>query len=179
MSHSESQLRLNEVLTLVYDQLRAYASRALDREPDGLTIQTTDLVHEVYLRLSQLREIEWEDDQQVLRASVAVMRRILVDHARAKRSLKRSPPGKRLLIDENAISSNSIGATGMDLLDVDDALVKLAKLDSRKSELVELRYFGGLTEQQVADALGVSLATVKRDWKLAKAWLYRELNCEP
>ncbi len=178
MNLSESRFRLNEILALVYDQLRAYASKTLDREPDGLTIQTTDLVHEVYLRLSQLREIKWEDDQQVMRASVGVMRRILVDHARAKRSLKRSAGGRRLLLDENVVSSNEKATSAFDLLAVDEALAKLETVDERKAEIVELKYFGGFTEQQIADALDVSLATVKRDWKMAKAWLYRELMGE-
>lgn len=178
MNPSDPKIRLNEVLVHVYEQLRAYASRALDREADGLTLQTTDLVHEAYLRLSELREIEWHDDQQVMRAAVGVMRRVLIDHARARNSLKRTPPGSRMLIDENTISAGKGDTSRFDLLDLDDALGKLASFDPRKAEIVELRYFGGFSEQQVAESLSVSPATVKRDWKLAKAWLYRELNAD-
>lgn len=179
MNSSDPRIRLDEVLALVYEQLRAYASRALDRESDGVTLQTTDLVHEAYLRLSELKEIEWQDDRQVMRAAVGVMRRVLIDHARARRSLKRTPPGSRVFIDENSLMSHEGDASRIDLLDLDAALEKLAALDPRKAEIVELRYFGGFSEQQVAENLHLSLATVKRDWKFAKAWLFRELNTEP
>lgn len=101
MSQSDPKQRLNELLPLVYDQLRAYASRALNDEPMGLTLQTTDLVHEVYLRLSQLREIRWSSDQEMMRTSIGVMRRVLVDHARARKSKKRLAPGPKLAIGTN------------------------------------------------------------------------------
>jgi len=175
----EPRIRLNEVVELVYDQLRGYASRALEREPGGLTLQTTELVHEAYLRLSELREIDWDDDRQIVRAAVGVMRRVLIDYARARRSLKRTPPGIPRRIDENMIWASDDDTLRFDLLDLDEALEKLALFDSRKAKLVELRYFGGFNDQQVADSLGVSLSTIKRDWKFAKAWLFRELNAPP
>lgn len=183
MSYSDPKQRLNELLPLVYDQLRAYASRALGDEPVGLTLQTTDLVHEVYLRLSQLREVHWNSDQEMLRTSIGIMRRVLVDHARARKSLKRSAPGQKLVIgahvdDVHDQNQNSMGST-LDILELDEALDKFASVDSRKAEVVQMRYFGGLSIEEVANVLDISVATVKRDWLLAKAWLYRELYGEP
>lgn len=174
-----TRIRLDELLPLVYDQLRVYASKCLRDEPLGLTLQTTDLVHEVYLRLSQLKEIQWNSDNELLRAAVGVMRRVLVDHARARRSAKRSATGHRLsLQDQLEFADSQSGGPGsvIDLLDLDNALVRLAEVDERKAEVVQMRYFGGFSIEEVAGLLEVSEATVKRDWMLAKAWLYRELH---
>jgi RNA polymerase sigma factor (TIGR02999 family) len=176
MNQVDSRLRLNDVLGLVYQELRQYASRALYWEAGGITLQTTDLVHEAYLRLSELREIAWEDQRQVMRTAVGVMRRVLIDHARARKAEKRRPPGQRLTIDENSVATNDPKTDPFELLDLHEALERLSALDPRKGAIVELRYFGGLTDQEVADNLGISLATVKRDWTLAKAWLFRELK---
>jgi len=145
----------------------------------GLTLQTTDLVHEVYLRLSQLREIQWNSDHELMRAAVGVMRRVLVDHARARRSAKRSASGLRLSLQEqlDVTDSQPDGPDSViDLLDLDSALVRLSEVDQRKAEVVQMRYFGGFTIEEIAGLLEVSEATVKRDWMLAKAWLYRELH---
>jgi RNA polymerase sigma factor (TIGR02999 family) len=169
-------LRLNDVLKLVYQELREYASRTLYWEAGGITLQTTDLVHEAYLRLSELREIVWDDQRQVLQTAVAVMRRVLIDHARARKAQKRRPPGERLTIDENCVAINDPNTDPFELLALHEALERLTELDSRKGAIVELRYFGGFTDQEVADNLEVSVATVKRDWTLAKAWLLRELK---
>lgn len=182
MNHSDPQQRLNELLPLVYDQLRDYASRALNDEPNGLTLQTTDLVHEVYLRLSQLREIRWDSDQEMMRTSIGIMRRVLVDHARTRRSLKRTAPGQRLIIgatvDDIRDQKSDESGKGLDLLELDAALEKFAEIDARKAEVVQMRYFGGLSIEEVAKVMEISAATVKRDWLMAKAWLYRELNGE-
>lgn len=183
MSPSDPKQRLNELLPLVYDQLRAYASRALNDEPMGLTLQTTDLVHEVYLRLSQLREIRWSSDQEMMRTSIGVMRRVLVDHARARKSKKRLAPGPKLAIGTNVddVHDQNSGTSdnALDLLELDEALDKFAEIDERKAEVVQMRYFGGLSIDEIAKVLEISSATVKRDWLLAKAWLYRELYGEP
>jgi RNA polymerase sigma factor (TIGR02999 family) len=179
VSLNGTRIRLDELLPLVYEQLRAYASRALRDEPKGLTLQTTDLVHEVYLRLSQLREIEWGSDNHVMRASVAVMRRVLVDHARSRRAAKRSAPSATRQIDDMIDLPMNTGNPqySMDeLLDLDWALERLAAVDQRKAEVVELRYFGGFSIAEAAELLEVSHATVKRDWVMAKAWLFREMQ---
>lgn len=183
MNQSDPQQRLNELLPLVYDQLRDYASRALNDEPIGLTLQTTDLVHEIYLRLSQLREIRWNSDQEMMRTSIGIMRRVLVDHARTRRSLKRTAPGQRLVIGTTAgdIRDQKSEESGkaLDLLELDKALERFAEMDARKAEVVQMRYFGGLSIEEVAKVMEISPATVKRDWLVAKAWLFRELNGEP
>lgn len=181
MSHFQTRIRLDELLPLVYDQLRVYASRVLRDEPTGLTLQTTDLVHEVYLRLSQLREIRWNNDNELMRAAVGVMRRVLVDHARARRAGKRSSGGHKISIQDHldvADPSPMASDALIDLLDLDTALTRLAEADERKAEVVQMRYFGGFSIEEVAGLLEVSVATVKRDWLLAKAWLYRELHGE-
>lgn len=179
MSSSGPRLRLDQLLPLVYDQLRVYASHALEGERAGMTLQTTDLVHEVYLRLSRLEEIRWDDDQQIMRAAVGVMRRILVDHARARKASKRTPPGVRTGVPPDSMVDGASHPPTPDLLDLDSALRRLAEIDPRKSEIVELRYFGGFQVEEVAGMLGISAPTVKRDWALARAWLFRELGHEP
>lgn len=179
MSHFPTRIRLDELLPLVYDQLRVYASRCLRDEPSGLTLQTTDLVHEVYIRLSQLTEIRWNSDNELMRAAVGVMRRVLVDHARSRRAAKRSAGGPRLTLhDQMDVADSSAPGkdSAVDLLDLDSALARLAEVDERKAEVVQMRYFGGFSIEEVAGLLEVSVATVKRDWMLAKAWLYRELH---
>lgn len=179
MSSSEPRIRLNELLPLVYEQLREYASKVLRDEPLGLTLQTTDLVHEVYLRLSELKEIHWSSDSHLMRASVGVMRRVLVDHARARRAAKRQAPGVRTAINDSSDvpqSEEKSDYSMIDIMDLDDALHRLAEFDQRKVEVVEMRYFGGLPIPEIARILDISPATVKRDWQLAKAWLFREIQ---
>ncbi len=182
MSLTDPKQRLNELLPLVYDQLRAYASRALDDEPAGLTLQTTDLVHEVYLRLSQLREIRWDSENEMMRTSIGIMRRVLVDHARTRRTLKRSAPGLKMSIgdqvDDVRDQRNQPAELSLDILELDEALERFSAMDARKAEVVQLRYFGGLAIEEVAKVMEVSPATVKRDWLFAKAWLFRELYGE-
>ncbi|HMO12863.1 MAG TPA: ECF-type sigma factor [Pirellulaceae bacterium] len=178
MTPNQSRRRLDELLPLVYDQMRAYASRALETERANLSVQTTDLVHEVYLRLSQLREIDWENEQEILRTAVAVMRRVLVDRGRHRRRQKRQPTGVRVQLDGLG-DGKSDSDSGVDVLDLHEALERLAAFDERKAEIVSLRCFGGLTVEQVSEALCVSTTTVKREWAVARAWLFRELKHEP
>jgi RNA polymerase sigma factor (TIGR02999 family) len=158
--------------------MRQYASRALDKERANLSVQTTDLVHEVYLRLSQLREIDWNNEQEMLRTAVAVMRRVLVDRGRHRRRQKRQPPGIRVQIDGLG-DAKSTDDSVVDVMDLHVALEQLATFDERKAEVVSLRCFGGLSVEQVAEALDISATTVKREWAVARAWLFRELNNEP
>ncbi|HMP79200.1 MAG TPA: ECF-type sigma factor [Pirellulaceae bacterium] len=179
MTRSKSQQRLNELLPLVYEELRVFASRALDREAANISVQTTDLVHEVYLRLSQLREIGWENEQEMLRTAVAVMRRVLVDRGRHRHRLKRKPPGVRVQLDGVGTGGNSPIDSIVDVIDLHEALERLAVFDERKAEIVSLRCFGGLSVEQVAETLDISATTVKREWAVARAWLFRELKHEP
>lgn len=169
------RLQLDELLPLVYDDLRNYASHALQNERSGHTLQTTALVHEAYVRLARLKEIDWEKKGDVLRASVGIMRRVLIDFARAKKAKKRDV-GHLLLMCPKEGFSEAVMPPSFDLLALDEALKKLRVFDQAKADVVELRYFGGQTLQDVADILDVSLATVKRHWAFAKAWLFRELN---
>ena len=173
---SPARAALDQLIPEVYDQLRAQAARSLRQEANGISIQTTELVHETFIRLSQLREIRFEREADLLRAAVGVMRRVLIDHARAKLTKKRD---HRLLIrdeDVTRVAAATAPEPLLDLLSLDEALNRLVTVDPRKAEIVELRYFGGQSNEQIAETLGVSLATVKRDWTLARAWLYRELG---
>ncbi len=179
MSLNGPRLRLDELLPVVYDQLREFASRALNGEKPGVSLQTTELVHEVSLRLSQLQEIQWDSDRHNMRAAVSVMRRILVDHARARNAAKRTPTKAYKLIPAESVPSQENEIHITDLIDLDHALSKLAEIDPRKADIVELRYIGGFSVEEVANMLQISRPTVKRDWVLAKAWLYRELEDEP
>lgn len=183
VSLMDSRTRLNELLPLIYDQLRAYASRVLEGEPEGLTLQTTEVVHEVYLRLSQLREICWESDNEIKRTAIGIMRRVLIDNARTRKAQKRTVPGKKLSIgtDIHEVPDRWLGSvqqSAIDLLDLDSALDRFAEVDPRKAEIVQMRYFGGLAIEDIANLLDLSPATVKRDWVIAKAWLFRELHVD-
>ena len=165
--------KLDDLLPAVYEEMRSLASRQLARERNDHTLQTTALVHEAYLRLSQQREVEWSDEREVLRAAIGFMRRILVDHARRKNAEKRRADGARLSLTDVAPAAKS---TDVDPVELDEALTKLQELDPRQALIVELRYFGGLTLAETAENCQVSLATVKREWNLARAWLFRHLQ---
>jgi RNA polymerase sigma factor (TIGR02999 family) len=161
-----------QLFPLVYAELRQRAARYLRRERPAHTLQPTALVHEAYIRLSGRNE-GWKDRAQFFAVASQVMRRILVDHARARGAAKR--PGRRMqitLTEEVAAPD----AREVDLLALDDALDQLAVADPRQARLVELRFFGGMTNEEVASVLGVSEATVYREWRLAKAWLYQSLT---
>jgi RNA polymerase sigma factor (TIGR02999 family) len=164
---------LDELIPLVEAELHSLAQRYLRREQPGHTLQTTALVNEAYLRLVDYKDMEWQNRAHFFAVSAQVMRRILVEHARNRRSLKRGGARHQVSLDDAAAIPLDRPA---DLVALDDALRELAALDARKHEVVELRFFGGLSVEETAEVLKVSRLTVLRDWQTAKAWLYRELN---
>ena len=164
---------LDKLVPLVYDELHRLAHCYVAREWANDTLQTTALVHEAYLRLAGANEIEWKNRIHFFAISANVMRRILVDFARSRGSRKRGGDVRKVSLEEVAIV---LPDPDEDLLALDSALTALAASDPRKAKVVELRFFGGFTEQETAEALGVSSDTVLRDWKSAKLWLYREMT---
>jgi len=156
---------------LVYDELRKLARRYMAGERVGHTLQTTALVNEAYLKLVDITQVKWQNRTHFFAMSARLMRRILVDFARSRRYQKRGAGAQKVPLDEALLVLDA----GHDLVAVDDALKALADVDARKSQVVEMRFFGGLTVEETADALNVSPETVMRDWKVAKAWLSREL----
>lgn len=173
-----SRVQLDDVLPAVYDEMRNLASRMMSGERAGHSFQTTELVHEAYMRLAKLEKIDLANRQHMMRIAVGVMRRVLIDYARKHNAKKRDP--NQLFLQCPVVGfENSVEPTPqIDLLALDEALTSLREIDDRKAEIIELRYFGGQNIDAIADVLGVSVATVKRDWALAKAWMYRELNDE-
>jgi len=167
------QAALEELMPLVYDELRKVAARFLRRQRPGHTLQTTALVNEAYLRLIDSSQVRWQNRAHFFAVSATLMRRILVDFARERQNLKRGGAAERVSLDEALVVAPERGA---DLLALDEALNRLAALNPRQAQVVELRYFGGLSEEEAAEALKVSLRTVQRDWNLARLWLYRELS---
>jgi RNA polymerase sigma-70 factor, ECF subfamily len=164
---------LDQLTPLVYKDLREMAHNYLRRERAGHTLQTSDLVHEAYLKLINEREMNWQNRAHFFAVSAQMMRMILVDYARKRNYAKRGGGALRVSFDEALAVSNERTA---DLIALDDALNALAAFDERKSRIAELRYFGGLSVEETAEALSVAPVTVMRDWRLAKAWLYRELS---
>jgi RNA polymerase sigma factor (TIGR02999 family) len=162
------------LVPMVYDELRRQAERAMRREGVEHTLQATALVHESYLRLIDQRRVEWRNRAHFFAIASTVMRRILVDHARARLSAKRGGGVAPVTLAGVARASDE-GTDDVDLLALHEALERLSILDPDQARLVELRYFGGLTIEETAEALAVSPATVKREWALARAWLRREL----
>jgi RNA polymerase sigma factor (TIGR02999 family) len=165
------------VAPLVYDELRRQAELALRRERDGHTLQTTALAHEAWLRLDAQRDMRWDNRTQFFAVAAQIMRRILVDHARRRHTLKRGAAPTQVTlggVDREDQPRSSLDP--IDLIALDDALARLAALDPQKARLVELRYFAGLSMPEAADALGVSLATAGREWAIARMWLRRELE---
>ena len=167
------QSALNLMIPLVHAELRHIAARYMARERLGHTLQPTALVNEVYLRLVEVERVRWRNRAHFLAVAARIMRRILVDFARSRRYQKRGGGGDRVAFDEALIID--VGR-GHDLLALDDALDELARVDDRQSQIVVMRFFAGLTVEEIAGVLGVSTATVMRDWKLAKSWLLRELD---
>jgi RNA polymerase sigma factor (TIGR02999 family) len=163
---------LDELIPIVYEELRRQAARYLRRERPDHTLQTTALIHEAYVRLVEQRDVRWQNRAHFFGVAAQMMRRILVDHARKGQALKRGGHAAALPLEEAAAVS---GAPDVNLVALDEALTKLAAMDERKSRVVELKYFGGLTAEEAAEVLGVSEATVRHDWGLAKAWLRREM----
>lgn len=164
---------LDRLLALVYDELRRLAQSHLHRERADHTLAATALVHEAYLRLVDQRDVAWNDRAHFFAVASTIIRRILVDHARGRNALKRGGEQRRLALSGIDLASES---TGIDLLELDDALGRLAAIDERQARIVELRYFGGLTVEQVAVVLDLGPRTVDRDWKCARTWLYDALG---
>jgi len=169
------QAALDELMPLVDRELHRLAHHYMRHEKAGHTLQTTALVNEAYLKLIDQRQVHWKNRAHFFALSAQLMRRILVDHARKRKYAKRGGDAHRITFDEVMAVSRERRS---DLIALDDALEKLANIDPRKGKVVELRFFGGLSVEETAEALGVSPLTVKRDWKMAKAWLYNSLNHE-
>ena len=163
----------DELVPVVYRELRRRAGAYLRRERSDHTLQPTALVHEAYLRLTAQDRVAWQNRAHFFAIAAQMMRRVLIDHARERLAAKRPGAHLKVLLDDG------IGAAqppSCELMMVDGALVELARIDPRQAQIVELRYFGGLSEQEVADVLSVSRATVSREWQTARAWLYRRLT---
>jgi RNA polymerase sigma factor (TIGR02999 family) len=162
-------------MSVVYRDLHKRAAAYLRRERVGHTLQPTALVHEAYLRLVDQRRVVWQNRGQFFGVAAQLMRRILVDRARARKMAKRSGQWARVTVDDAA---RAIPPVNVDVLDLDAALARLATFDARKCQLAELRFFGGLSLAEAGEALGISLATAERDWQAARAWLSKELRPE-
>jgi RNA polymerase sigma factor (TIGR02999 family) len=190
--HLEDQSRdpapWHELVPLVYDELRVMARRRLRRERDSHTLNTTGLVHETYLRLVEQRNVDWQDRSQFFAIAARVMRRVLIDYARQHRAAKRGGPSPTVTLErmEQAIESDPMAGEVRSystaderaelLIVLDDALSRLAAVDERSALVVECRFFGGLSEEETAAAIGITARTVRRDWVKAKDWLRRELE---
>jgi RNA polymerase sigma factor (TIGR02999 family) len=166
---------LDELVPAVYCELRRLAQRYLRQERPGHTLQPTALVNEVYLKLVDQDQVSWQNRAHFFGVAAQMMRHLLIDHAKAKATVKRGGGAAKTLLDENIAAVN---APAGDLLAIDQALTQLATLDPQQAKVVELRVFGGLTVEETAEVLGISAPTVKRDWRTAKTWLYRELTGE-
>lgn len=162
-----------KLIPLVYEELRRLAAHYLRGERSDHTLQPTALVHEAYLRLTRLTELDWQSRSHFFAIAATVMRRILVDYARTKRANKREAARDAVSLEEALVVSPE---RANELIALDDALDRLSKLHDRQSKIVELRFFGGLSEEETGELLGISARTVKRDWRAAKAWLYNEVN---
>jgi RNA polymerase sigma factor (TIGR02999 family) len=163
----------DRLILLVYQELRRIARAHLKRESGQQPLQPTALVHEAYLRLIDITRVEWQDRAHFFAVASVVIRRILVDHARAQRAQKRGCGEETLLIEEELMSAPG---RAPEIIAVDDALRELEHVDERQAKIVEMRFFAGMTEDETASVLGISLSTVKREWRMARAWLYKELS---
>jgi RNA polymerase sigma factor (TIGR02999 family) len=167
------QAALETLTPLVHEELRRLAHHYMKGERPGHTLQTTALVNEAYLKLIDQKRVKFKNRSQFFGLAATLMRHILVDHARDRRSLKRGGGALKVSLEKALIVS---GDCNEDLVALDDALVRLATVDVRKSKVVELRFFGGLSVEETAEALDVSAVTIMREWRMAKAWLYNSLN---
>lgn len=165
---------LDEILPLVYDELRRLANSHLNRERENHTLQPTALVHEAYLRLIGQKEIEWQNRAHFFGISARLMREILIEHARGRNRQKRGGEFKTQIALDEAVSFGK--ETQIDVIVVDDALSKLEKLDKRQAQIVEMKFFGGLNIEEIGEVLDISPATVKREWSTAKLLLYKMLS---
>lgn len=164
---------LANVFPLIYEELRRLAQQQLQREPDGHTLTPTALVHEAYMKLvDHYTRMQWTGRAHFMSVAATAMRRILVDHARGHRSLKRGGALRRISLDSVELGAEDRAEL---LIAVDDALVRLKEIDGRQAQVVECRFFGGMTEEETAEALSIGLRTVKRDWAKAKSWLHKEI----
>src|SRR5437763_7265170 len=164
---------LDKLMPLVYEELRRLAHKYMGRERAGNTLQTSALVHEAYVRLVDQRNVQWQNRAHFFGIAAQMMRRILVDHARAKKRVKRGGSEVRVTLGDATVVAKG---QDLDIVALDEVLERLAQLDEQQSRVVELRFFSGLTVEETAEVLGISKATVKRDWSMAKAWLHRELS---
>jgi len=167
------QAALEKLTPLVYNELHRLARRYMGRERPGHTLQTSALVNEAYIRLIDWKNIQWQNRAHFFAVSAQLMRRILVDFARSRNYAKRGGAARNVSLDEAMVVSRE---KGTDLVALDDALDSLARLNERQSRVVELRFFGGLELDEIAEVMKVSVGTVRRDWSLARAWLHRELS---
>ena len=163
---------LDQLVPLVYPELRRLAQRYMRRENSAHTLQTSALINEAYLRIVDQQEVEWQDRAHFFAVAAQVMRHILIDHARRHRYAKRGAGARHVPLDETAIISQE---RATEFLALDDALTRLATVDARKSQIVELRFFGGLTVEEIAEVMKLSPITIKREWRSAKAWLHSEI----
>ena len=166
---------LQKLTPLIYDELRRIAHRYAQRERNGHTLQTTALVNEAYLRLAGGETPDWQNRSHFFAVTAQVMRHILIDHARRRRYIKHGGDAQQVSFEEACVMAEDRAA---ELLMLDEALADLARLDPRKTQVVELRYFGGLSLAETAETLGISMMTVRRDWRAAKAWLFKRLKEE-
>ena len=162
-----------KLFQVVYNELHRQAARYLRNEQPGITLQTTDLIHEAYLRLISQQHVEWESRLHFFAIAAKIMRRILVDHVRGRQAAKRGGSDIRLPLEDAMVVHPG---QDLDLVALDEALTRLAAIDPQQSQIVELRFFSGLSVEEAAKVLDVSERTVKRDWNVAKAWLRRELS---
>jgi RNA polymerase sigma-70 factor (ECF subfamily) len=170
---------IEQVLPLVYDELRSIAARHMRRERPGHTLQATALVHDAFLKLVDQTRVEWQDRAHFFAIASQAMRRILVDHARARAAGKRGAGAERVSTDDTVVLGDQHPLSPEELISLDTALEELAVVDAGQARIVELRYFGGLTIEETAEAVGISPATMKREWSLARAWLRRRLTARP
>lgn len=161
------------LMTLVYGELKRLATSYMRKEANDHSLQPTALVHEAYLRLTRMQNVDWQNHSHFFAVAAKLMRNILVDHARSQRTNKRGQGFQFVEFDAALIAAPG---RGQELIALDDALNQLAKIDERQCRIVEMLYFSGMNEEQAAQALGISSRTVKRDWRSAKAWLFRELQ---
>ena len=164
---------LNQLMPLVYNELHRIAGRYLRNERPNHTLQTTALINEAYVRIVDGKSVKWQDRAHFFGVAAQIMRHILVDHARSSRSAKRGGGVQKLTLDEAVAGSQE---RNLDLVALNDSLNSLAQIDPQQSRIIELRFFGGLTIEETAEVMSISPATVKRDWNMAKAWLYGEIN---
>ena len=166
------EFALEQLMPLVYEELRRMARRYMRRQPSEHTFQTTELIHEAYLKLAKQEEPNWQNRAHFFGAAAQAMRHILVDYARSKNSKKRGGLAEKITLTDNLVAAEN---RSEEIVALDDALKQLAVLDERKSRVVEMKFFGGLNIEEIAEVLKLSPETVKRDWKFARTWLLREL----